>query len=148
MNTKMQIYLLAIASFFFLLSLTIELVYILIPVAIVWTGVLLYRAYNADIPTTSPTKKRTDAPSYLFVNKIEYLKSAEWQTLRKSTLKRDNYACQSCGATGVPLEVHHLTYQRLGKERPSDVISLCRVCHERQHQHYGFDYSTDYSNIV
>lgn len=101
----------------------------------------------SSIPDSTP---KSHAPSYLYVNKQTYLASNEWQVLRKSTLKRDLYTCQSCGVTDVPLEVHHLTYQRLGKERPSDVVSLCRICHQslhdkakllHPHDPYGYSYN-------
>ena len=82
------------------------------------------------------------------VDKRSYLTSPEWDILRKAILLRDLYRCQSCGATGVPLDVHHLTYVRLGEEKHSDLTSLCRSCHDRQHQHYGYDYSTDFSTII
>lgn len=35
---------------------------------------------------------------------------------------------------GSSLELHHLTYQNLGKEKPSDVQVLCRACHEVEEQ--------------
>jgi 5-methylcytosine-specific restriction endonuclease McrA len=31
------------------------------------------------------------------------------------------------------VEVHHLTYERLGEERLTDLVALCRSCHEREH---------------
>jgi toxin-antitoxin system PIN domain toxin len=37
-----------------------------------------------------------------------------------------------CGA-GVPTEVHHLTYERLGAERDGDPVALCAPCHRGAH---------------
>ena len=31
------------------------------------------------------------------------------------------------------LQVHHLTYERLGNERDEDLKVLCWACHEREH---------------
>ncbi len=63
----------------------------------------------------------------------QYLKSKEWDKKRKSTLKRDNYTCQKCGSKSKKLEVHHSTYDRIYKEIPKDLISLCVDCHKREH---------------
>jgi hypothetical protein len=35
-----------------------------------------------------------------------------------------------CAAEDVQLDVHHNTYERLGGEEISDVIPLCRECHQ------------------
>lgn len=37
----------------------------------------------------------------------------------------------------APLDVHHNTYERRGQERPSDLIALCRPCHEKHHDILG-----------
>jgi 5-methylcytosine-specific restriction endonuclease McrA len=34
------------------------------------------------------------------------------------------------------LEVHHRTYERVGEERPADVIALCKACHEKHHDRH------------
>ena len=73
-----------------------------------------------------------------------YLKSPQWNTLRKAILKRDNYTCQRCGINNVPLEVHHITYERLTNEDQSDLVALCRECHQSIHNLYGYDYNTKY----
>lgn len=67
------------------------------------------------------------------MNYNEYIKSNEWDKKRRERLSHDGYTCQQCGATGQPLDVHHLTYDRLGDERISDLVSLCRPCHKAEH---------------
>jgi 5-methylcytosine-specific restriction endonuclease McrA len=64
---------------------------------------------------------------------LEFLDTPEWWTTRKAALERADYACEECGARGVSLEVHHLTYQRLGVESPDDLEVRCRRCHEAAH---------------
>ncbi len=61
----------------------------------------------------------------------EYLRSPEWRRKRARRLKLDRNACQKCGATSKEyrLEVHHLTYERLGDERMEDLQTLCVLCH-------------------
>ena len=65
-----------------------------------------------------------------------HLSSAAWQITRKRTIRRAGFRCARCKARG-PLDVHHLTYERLGHERPEDVIALCRSCHRREHAKRG-----------
>ena len=89
----------------------------------------------------------TDLNNYKDFKKA-YINSSQWNTLRKHILKRDNYTCQSCRSQGIPLEVHHISYSNFMQEKDTDLISLCRECHERQHQYYGFDYNTKFCPIV
>jgi hypothetical protein len=45
-------------------------------------------------------------------------------------LHRDNYTCQLCGKSNVPLEVHHIGYWKGDRtNRPSNLITLCTKCH-------------------
>lgn len=62
----------------------------------------------------------------------QYLSSPEWRAKRKLVLERDNYKCQRCAATRR-LQVHHLTYERIFKERLDDLLTLCQPCHRRLH---------------
>ena len=62
----------------------------------------------------------------------DYLQTPEWQEVRRAALERAGYRCQVCNAA-TPLDVHHRTYERRGHEHPSDVIALCRTCHELFH---------------
>jgi len=57
------------------------------------------------------------------------LKSPEWDKRRRHKISLANGKCQKCGATGEELQVHHLTYARLGNEKGSDLIVLCKPCH-------------------
>lgn len=63
----------------------------------------------------------------------EYLKTPEWQKKRRKALATSGMKCQMCSATNKPLNVHHNTYERLGYERPSDLIVLCVDCHAKHH---------------
>ena len=64
----------------------------------------------------------------------EFLGSNEWRSIRKRVLERDGYRCQRCGAT-QELQVHHLTYERRGRELLSDLTVLCNRCHRFAHRH-------------
>ena len=80
--------------------------------------------------------------------KQSYLTSFEWRILREQVLRRDSYTCQSCGATHN-LEVHHITYERLGDEELADLVALCSNCHNHVHNELGYDRKTifDFSTI-
>ena len=58
-----------------------------------------------------------------------HLESPAWRATRRAVLVRDGHACTRCGRTDI-LEVHHLTYARLGHELLSDLTTLCPDCHE------------------
>ena len=62
----------------------------------------------------------------------EYLNSNSWKNLKAKVIKRDGGICQGCFLE-LPLDVHHLTYERIGDELGVDLISLCRQCHDRIH---------------
>ena len=64
----------------------------------------------------------------------EYLTTPEWQATRKRILKRDNYQCQGCHEKGMMLNIHHYTYERLGCELDTDLVTLCEVCHDQLHR--------------
>lgn len=66
----------------------------------------------------------------------EYLQSDEWLSLRLRVLARDQYRCQITGKTsqaGDPLQIHHLTYARVGCEDLDDLITVCRSAHRLVH---------------
>jgi len=62
----------------------------------------------------------------------EYLRSEDWQDRRQQVLSRDRRRCTKCNSPHY-LQVHHLTYSRVGKEEMEDLITLCRNCHEKEH---------------
>jgi len=50
--------------------------------------------------------------------------------LREYILYRDNYTCQLCGRSDLPLEVHHIGYWKHDRtDRPSNLVTLCTHCH-------------------
>ena len=65
-----------------------------------------------------------------FMSYSEYLQTAAWEETRQAALQRSGGHCALCPREGVPLEVHHRTYERLGEELPEDLTVLCSICHE------------------
>lgn len=63
----------------------------------------------------------------------DYLKSEAWKRKRYVVLKRDNWRCAYCG--GRATQVHHTKYAKynIGTEPIEWLVSVCKVCHDRQH---------------
>jgi 5-methylcytosine-specific restriction endonuclease McrA len=63
----------------------------------------------------------------------QYLDTDTWKGKREMVLLRDNYTCTICGKYGGELHVHHKSYKRHGKERITDLITVCKKCHKKFH---------------
>jgi hypothetical protein len=63
----------------------------------------------------------------------DYLQSLHWQRLAEETKRLAGYRCQVCNSADE-LCAHHRTYERRGDELQSDLICLCRDCHEKFHE--------------
>ena len=62
-----------------------------------------------------------------------YLRSPIWTFTALAAKERADWRCSRCCRKNRPLEVHHKTYDRLGRERPDDLVVLCEDCHARIH---------------
>lgn len=60
----------------------------------------------------------------------KYIKSAQWRNISDLMKKLAGHRCANCRQVSATLEVHHLTYERFGSERMSDLVVLCKPCHE------------------
>jgi 5-methylcytosine-specific restriction endonuclease McrA len=66
----------------------------------------------------------------------KYMRSQRWQDIRTKALERSCRTCEQCGRRqedGYKLDVHHITYMRLGGELMEDVQVLCYLCHGQLH---------------
>jgi hypothetical protein len=61
-----------------------------------------------------------------------YLQSNSWRIKRRRILDLAGNRCEKCGAN-EKLQVHHLTYKRLGAELDTDLVALCPGCHYKAH---------------
>lgn len=68
-----------------------------------------------------------------YASYADFLASSYWRRLRTRVLERDHHRCAECGSV-ERLVVHHLTYERLGRERLGDLVALCDGCHRRSHR--------------
>lgn len=61
----------------------------------------------------------------------EYLKSEEWNNLR-NTILGTSPDCQCCGKKAT--DVHHMIYRNIVDIKITDLIPVCRECHDYIHQ--------------
>ena len=71
--------------------------------------------------------------SFAYDSYIDYLKSKHWKALKDNKLSQCNYMCQMCADSEAELHVHHNNYDNLCFEEMSDLIVLCKKCHEKFH---------------
>lgn len=62
----------------------------------------------------------------------EYLQGKHWKGLRKALCLKPESKCGGCSSKHH-LQIHHISYDRLGKELPEDLVVLCDGCHKRVH---------------
>lgn len=60
----------------------------------------------------------------------EYLKSEEWKSLRNLVLS-SSPGCQCCKKRAT--EVHHMTYRNIVDIKITDLLPVCRACHNLIH---------------
>lgn len=64
---------------------------------------------------------------------------SDWDSRRRDVYQRDNHTCQNCGAMGGPnghaeLHAHHIVPKsRGGTHATSNLITLCKDCHNTVH---------------
>lgn len=74
----------------------------------------------------------------------EYLRSPQWNRVKRAVLDRDKYTCQNCFRKVAPnlypmpdrAEVHHKHYtglNRVGESFAFECVTLCHDCHRRYH---------------
>jgi predicted HNH restriction endonuclease len=70
----------------------------------------------------------------------DYLGSEGWRLRRILAIEAAGRRCQDCGwgdRTRRFLDVHHLSYARLGDELARDLVVVCRRCHRARHGEDG-----------
>jgi hypothetical protein len=61
-----------------------------------------------------------------------YSGSKQWRCRRDEVIVRQRFRCERCQRERR-LQVHHLSYEHLGDERPAQLVALCRTCHWTVH---------------
>jgi hypothetical protein len=65
----------------------------------------------------------------------KYLKSPIWENTKNKFYKSkyNKNKCYICEKKDVSLDLHHKTYERVGYERLTDLVQVCRSCHKNIH---------------
>lgn len=94
----------------------------------------LLAAKNKKPKKLSKKQKRLLRASQPFVrpNYYDYIKSKAWKARRRSYLDRHHWECEICGEYAY--QVHHKSYERLGREPDRDLQALCEGCHQNTHE--------------
>ncbi len=82
--------------------------------------------------TGSPSLLDIKARKAGFASYSDYMASREWESIRELFVSR--WAAARCVGCGNPhFHLHHITYDRCGRELLTDLLPLCRRCHGRLH---------------
>lgn len=78
----------------------------------------------------------------------DYLNSPAWDGLRRRYYEQRPRICHTCGA-GDGVQLHHRTYERVGREELDDLMPLCNPCHGMVHalERRG-DASLDFEGVI
>lgn len=79
------------------------------------------------------SKKYKEKPKPKPVIYAKYIKSSKWFKFRAEIFAQRGAGCHDCGHADMNNHLHHLTYDRLGHEKPEDVMILCVDCHGIRH---------------
>lgn len=63
---------------------------------------------------------------------LRYIRSPLWRT-RSREYRRAHPICEVRWCSNRATQVHHLTYARLGRELPEDLMAVCTTCHKKIH---------------
>lgn len=64
----------------------------------------------------------------------EYLQTRHWKSFRYNYLQEHKKICVFCLKETDYVELHHLHYENLGREKDEDVVLLCYKCHRLLHK--------------
>lgn len=84
----------------------------------------------------NPPQPPADAPKLDNTAYELHMRSKEWRKFRAAILRMRGRKCEKCGTRDKQLELHHKTYDRLGRELASDVKILCVDCHDKRHPNH------------
>lgn len=67
---------------------------------------------------------------------LMYYKTKYWKSIRREVVERDNGACVNCGSK-IDLQVDHIYYAPIGKERIKYLQTLCVFCHANKSRKFN-----------
>jgi hypothetical protein len=82
-----------------------------------------------SLSLVGPAPFPTDPPRFIDYQ-LRMRRDDWWTYYRPTIIRRAGGCCERCGAKTRRLEVHHLTYERFGRELLTDLQGLCEPCHK------------------
>lgn len=79
----------------------------------------------------------------------QYMKSDRWRRFADALKRTYGNRCVVCYADG-PLDIHHRTYERFGRERieDHDCLPLCRKCHKMADKRRRIEWREDMHDLL
>jgi hypothetical protein len=103
-----------------------------------------FKRYKKELTASgfvTTTKRKTSSGKVITVYEIcrrihfdtyqAYLNSPYWEKTATTKRKSVAYRCEECHAA-APLDVHHKHYNTLHSESMTDLLALCRPCHQKK----------------
>ncbi len=87
------------------------------------------KPYRLDDVRQRPTLARSTPEM-----QAAYYQTPHWLNAKRQREAMDGHRCVLCG-NNKDLRCHHVCYGRLFNEPPSDLLTLCDLCHGRVHLH-------------
>lgn len=105
---------------------------LLIALASILVSILVFKNEDKKYKVFMENRNKRMSKEEIRINYNKYLESDHWKEIRKVILDRDDNKCQLCSSK-ERLEVHHNTYDNVGDEKLTDLITLCKYCHSNFH---------------
>jgi hypothetical protein len=103
------------------------------------TGLSVHPLFISFVKTNYPFIEIVTTNNGGYVGK---LKNPEWQKKRLRIMERDGWACTECHSTKIPLNVHHIKYDKNKEpwEVPDEYLTtLCEECHSMKRRGIALD---------
>jgi hypothetical protein len=92
-----------------------------------------------NIPATNKTKKIIRAERLGILYRKEPLNKGypnNWNDRARKVRKKDHLRCNKCRKSDLALDVHHIVHvSNFGMHRQNNLVTLCRDCHQNEHDH-------------
>ena len=91
-----------------------------------------YQEQSDEITKNYETRSEYERAEF-FKKYDVYLESDEWKEKREKVMERANHICEGCRTTEAT-QVHHLSYEHVGREFLFELVAICNECHNRIHE--------------
>jgi hypothetical protein len=64
-----------------------------------------------------------------------YMASDHWKARKDRYFRTHEKRCAACGSVDE-VQLHHLSYEKMGREPNDDLMPLCQICHSLVHEYH------------